>query len=170
VGRELGIRYVIAGSLRSSGERLRVVVNLFEVESGKQHWAQQYDVERGDAFEIQSNIAADIMAELQPQLTRAELTTIRRQRPDNLGAWAHYHEAVGAITLEGFNELSMPRAIDHLGKAIALDNDFALAYALKALWSVFGASLSLLPDSAGGKTRLEKLPKEPLRSIRMVLR
>jgi len=148
VGRELGIRYVVAGSLRSSGERLRIVVNLFEVESGMQHWAQQYDVEHGDAFEIQSNIARDIMTELQPQLARAELTNIRRQRPDNLGAWAHYHAAVGAITLEGFNEQSMARAIDHLGKATELDRDFALAYSLKALWSVAGVSLSLLPDAA----------------------
>jgi TolB-like protein/Flp pilus assembly protein TadD len=148
VGRELGIRYVVAGSLRSSGPRLRIVVNLFEVESGMQHWAQQYDVERGDAFEIQSNIAGDITAELQPQLTRAELTNIRRQRPDNLGAWAHYHAAVGAITLEGFNEQSLASAIDHLGKATELDQDFALAYSLKALWGVTGVSLSLLPDAA----------------------
>jgi TolB-like protein/DNA-binding SARP family transcriptional activator/Flp pilus assembly protein TadD len=148
VGRELGIRYVVAGSIRGSGQRVRIVVNLFEAENGKQAWARQYDVERGDALEIQDNIAGDIIAELQPQLTRVELAKIRRRRPDNLGAWAHYHEAVGAITLEGFNERSMARAIDHLGKAIALDKDFALACALKALWTVFGARLSLLPDAA----------------------
>jgi DNA-binding SARP family transcriptional activator/TolB-like protein/Flp pilus assembly protein TadD len=148
VGRELGISYVVAGSVRSSREQLRIVVNLFEVDSGMQHWARQYDVEHGDALEIQGKIAGDIMVELQPQLTRAELTKIRRQRPDNLGAWAHYHEAVGGITLEGFTEQSLRSAIDHLHQATVVDKNFALAYSLLALWTTNGANLSFLPHTA----------------------
>jgi len=148
VGRELNISYVVAGSVRSSRELLRIAVNLFEVDSGKQHWARQYDIKHGDALEVQGKIAADIMVELQPELTRAELTKIRRQRPDNLDAWAHYHEAVGAITLEGFTEQSLTSAIDHLRQATVLDKEFALAYGLLALWTVAGANLSFFPDVA----------------------
>lgn len=148
IGREFGIHYVVAGSIRGSGQRVRIVVNLFEAENGKQAWARQYDSERGDALEMQDNIAGDIIAELQPQLTRAELTKIRRQRPENLDAWAHYHQAVGAITLEGFTEQSLTSAIDHLRQATVLDKNFALAYSLLALWTATGANLSFLPNVA----------------------
>ena len=153
VGRELGIRYVVDGSIRGSGDRVRIVVNLFEAETGKQAWARQYDVERGDALEIQDKIAGDISSELQPELTRAELGKIRRQRPNNLDAWAHYHQAIGALALEGLNERSLAEGISQLRKAIELDKNFALAYGLIALWTAIGANLSLLPDAAAQHER-----------------
>jgi adenylate cyclase len=148
VGRELGIRYLVSGSIRGSSDRVRMVVNLFETEGGKQLWARQYDVERGDALEIQDTIARDIIAEVEPQLIRAELTKIRRQRPSNLDAWGHYHEAIGTIALEGWNEQSVAKGLAELRKAIALDSSFALAYGLASLWTAIGADLSLLPDAA----------------------
>jgi adenylate cyclase len=104
VGRELGIRYVVGGSIRGSGARVRIVANLFEAASGRHDWARQYDVVRRDALEIQDQIATDLISELQPQLTRVELTKIRRQRPENLGSWDHYHQAIGTLARYGFNE------------------------------------------------------------------
>jgi tetratricopeptide (TPR) repeat protein len=148
VGRELGIRYVVGGSIRGSGAKVRIVVNLFEAASGRHDWARQYDVVRGDALEMQDRIAVDIISELQPQLTRVELTKVRRQRPENLGAWDHYHHAIGTLGRDGFNERSLAEGIGHLRKAIALDGDFALAYGVMALWRVLGANLSHLPNAA----------------------
>jgi adenylate cyclase len=149
VGRELGIRYLVSGSIRGSSDRVRMLVNLFETEGGKQLWARQYDVERGNALEIQDTIAGDIIAELEPQLVHAELTKIRRQRPSNLDAWSHYHQALGTIALKGLNDdQSLAEALAELRKAIAIDSNFALAYGLASLWTAIGADLSLLPDAA----------------------
>jgi TolB-like protein/DNA-binding SARP family transcriptional activator/Flp pilus assembly protein TadD len=156
VGRELGIRYVVAGSIRGSGDRVRIVVNLFEADGGKQHWAAQYDIERGDALELQDKIAGDIIAELQPQLTRAELTKIRRQRPDNLDAWALYHQAIGELAHKGLNESGLAESLAYLRKACAIDPDFALAHGLTALWTAVGANLSLLPDVAARHTEARR--------------
>ncbi len=80
VGTELGVRYVVTGSVRASSERVRVTVQLVEAESSNQLWAGRYDVERGDTLELQDEIARRIMAELEPALTRADLTVIRRRR------------------------------------------------------------------------------------------
>jgi len=146
VGRELGIRYVVAGSIRGSAQRVRIVVNLFEAENGKQAWARQYDVQRSNALEIQDSIASDIIAELEPQLTRVELSKIRRRRPDNLDAWALYHQAIGELAHKGLNESSLAEGLAYLRRASAFDHDFALAYGLTALWTAVGANLSLLPD------------------------
>lgn len=149
VGRELGIRYVVAGSIRSSAEQLRIVINLFEAASGKHLWARQYDAEPADALGIHDDIARDIISELEPQLMRAELTKIRRQRPNNLDAWSHYHQAAGTVALEGLNEQSLAEGLAELRQAIALDGSFALAYGLTSLWTALGADLSLRPRRAG---------------------
>ena len=86
VGRELGVRYVVEGSIRASAIRARISAQLVEAESGKQIWTQRFDVELADTFDLQDEIAHQIIRELEPELTRAELTLIQRQRPDNLDA------------------------------------------------------------------------------------
>jgi TolB-like protein len=97
VGRELGVRYVVEGSIRASDKRARVSIQLVEAESGKQIWTQRFEVELAETFDLQDEIAHQIIRELEPQLTQAELTLIQRQRPDNLDAWSRYRQALGAI-------------------------------------------------------------------------
>jgi adenylate cyclase len=146
VGTELGVRYVVTGSARSSAERVRIAVQLVEAESGNQLWGGRYDVERGDTLDLQDEIARRIMGELEPALTKADLSVIRRRRIESVDAWSHFRQAAGAIAVHGWNEESIAEALTRLRQAIAIDPDFALARALLALLNAFGANLSLVTD------------------------
>jgi adenylate cyclase len=151
VGRELGVRYVVEGSIRASDKRARISTQLVEAESGKQTWTQRFDVELADTFDLQDEIAHQIIRELEPELTRAELTLIQRQRPDNLDAWSRYRQAFGAIALNGWNEESLARATTHLRAAIALDPNFALAHAMVALLGAINANMSFAGDKSAAR-------------------
>ena len=148
IGMELGVRYVVTGSIRGSEGRVRVTAQLIEAESATQLWAARYDVERGDTLDLQDRIAREIITELEPALTRAELSIIRRRRTDSVDAWSHYRRALGAIALEGLNEETVAEAVEQLRQAILADAEFALARALLARVSTFGASLSLIGNAA----------------------
>jgi adenylate cyclase len=149
VGRELGVRYVVEGSIRASAIRARISAQLVEAESGKQIWTQRFDVELADTFDL--DIAHQIIRELEPELTRAELTLIQRQRPDNLDAWSRYRQAFGTIALNGWNEESLAKAIKHLRAAIALDPNFALAHAVVALLGAINANMSFAEDGSAAR-------------------
>jgi TolB-like protein/Flp pilus assembly protein TadD len=151
VGSELGVRYVVTGSSRSSGGRVRITVQLIEAESGNQLWAGRYDVERGNTLELQDEIARQIIVELEPALTKADLSIIRRRRTDNVDAWSHYRQAAGAIAVHGWNEESVAEALRQISQAVAIDPNFALARALLALLNAFGANLSLVEDRAAAE-------------------
>ncbi len=146
VGRELGVRYIVRGSIRASGQRVRVVAQLAESKSERQLWSQRFDAEQSETLDLQEKIARAIMIELEPQLTRAELTAIRRRHPNNLDAFSRYHRAFGAIAVRGWNEESLAEAIADLEESVRLDPKFALGYSLLALLTAFGINLSLLPD------------------------
>jgi adenylate cyclase len=103
-------------------------------------------VERGDTLELQDEIARRIMAELEPALTRADLTVIRRRRVDSVDAWLHFRRSIGAVAVHGLNEDSVEEAMHHLRLAVTIDTNFALAHAVLALLSAFGANLSLVKD------------------------
>jgi adenylate cyclase len=94
----------------------------------------------------QDEIALQIIRELEPELTRAELTLIQRQRPDNLDAWSRYRQALGTMALKGWNEEALAQTITHLRDAIALDPNFALAHAMAALLGAISANMSLVKD------------------------
>jgi adenylate cyclase len=147
----LGVRYVVTGSVRSSADRVRVAVQLIEAESGNQLWAGRYDVERGDTLDLQDEIARRIMVELEPALTKADLSVIQRRRIESVDAWSHFRRAAGAIATQGWNEESVAQALNGLRQAIAVDPNFALARAFLALLNAFGANLSLVPDFAAAK-------------------
>lgn len=151
VGRELGVRYVVEGSIRASDKRARISVQLVEAESGKQIWAQRFDAELEETFDLQDEIARQIIRELEPELTRAELTLIQRQRPDNLDAWSRYRQALGTMALKGWNEEALAETITHLRSAIALDPNFALAHAMAALLGAISANMSLVRDRSAAR-------------------
>jgi adenylate cyclase len=153
VGRELGVRYVVEGSIRASDKRARISTQLVEAENGRQIWTQRFDVELADTFDLQDEIAHQITREIEPELTRAELTLIQRQRPDNLDAWSRYRQAFGAIALNGWNEESLAKATKHLRAAIALDPNFALAHALVALLGAINANMSFVKDRLEAQQR-----------------
>jgi len=146
VGRDLGVRYVVDGSVRAAGESLRVTTQLTEAETGKHIWAGRFDVARAETLEVQDDIARGIMVELEPELTRAELAVIKRQRPESRGAWSSYRQAFGAIAIRGWSEETVAEGIRHLRRAIELDPEFALAHGLLALLTALGVNTGLIDD------------------------
>jgi TolB-like protein len=146
IGVELGIRYVVTGSARSSGDRVRINVQLVEAESGNQLWAGRYDVSRGNTLDLQDEIARRIIVELEPALTKADLSGVKRRRIESVDAWSHFRRAAGAIAVQGWNEDSVAEALHRVNQALVIDPDFALARAFLALVNAFGANLSLVPD------------------------
>jgi len=87
IGRELGVRYVLEGSVRRVGERVRITAQLIEAERGAHIWASRYDRELTDIFAVQDEITRSIVATVAPEMLEAEMQRARRKEPQTLGAW-----------------------------------------------------------------------------------
>lgn len=151
IAAELGVRYIVTGSTRSAAGQVRVAVQLVDAESGNQLWAGRYDVERSDTFELHDEIARRIIVELEPALTKADLSIVRRRRTESVDAWSHYRQGAGAIAIHGWNEEWIAEALRHFGEAVAVDPNFALAHANAALLNAFGRNLCLIEDTAAAE-------------------
>jgi tetratricopeptide (TPR) repeat protein len=110
-------------------------------------WSGQFDTERSSAIDLQDEIVRGIIVELQPALTRAEIAVIRRQRPENIGAWGFYHQAGGALAANGWNARSVEEARGFLRHALELDANFALARAQLALLMALAQNTALIEPS-----------------------
>ncbi|MGO9848719.1 MAG: adenylate/guanylate cyclase domain-containing protein [Methylocella sp.] len=147
IAQQLGVRYVLGGSVRALGGQIRLVAQLAETTSGRVLWSGQFDTERSSAIDLQDEIARGIIVELQPALTRAEIAVIRRQRPENIGAWGFYHRAGGALAANGWNARSVEEARGFLRHALELDANFALARAQLALLMALAQNTALIEPS-----------------------
>ena len=147
IARALGVRYVVEGSVRPVDSRLLVATHLVEAESARVLWSGRLESERHAAGDLQEVIARGIISELEPELTRAEITLIQRRHPDNVDAWGHYHAAVGALALRGWTEEAILEAQAGFARAFALDPAFALAEAHAALIGAIGMTTGLTAHS-----------------------
>jgi adenylate cyclase len=87
IGRELGVRYVLEGSVRRAGERVRITAQLIEAERRTHIWAERYDRNLTDLFAVQDEITRSIVATVAPEVEVAEMQRVRRASPETLGAW-----------------------------------------------------------------------------------
>jgi adenylate cyclase len=130
VGRELGVRYVLEGSLRKAGNRVRITGQLIEAASGTHVWAERYDGALDDIFELQDEITLSVVGAIEPRLRQAEIERARRKRPENLDAYDLYLRALA------YTHAGMPgeadKALPLLHQALALQPDFAAAHAAAA--------------------------------------
>ena len=94
VGRELGVRYVLEGSLRKAGDRIRITCQLIETANGTHVWAERYDRPLGNIFEIQDEITLSVVGAIEPSLRQAEIELAKRKRPDSLDAYDLYLRAL----------------------------------------------------------------------------
>ncbi len=128
VGRELGVRYVLEGSVRRAGDRVRVNAQLIDALSDRHVWAERFDRQMDDVFELQDDIVASIAAIVGPEITLAEIERTRGKRPGTLDAWDHYLQAVASV--HKMTEADVAEAMSLLKKAIEIEPDFANAQAL----------------------------------------
>ncbi len=126
IGRELGVRYILEGSVRGAGDRLRVTGQLIDAETGSHVWADRYDGKLDDVFELQDQITEAVVASIAPGIRQAEIDRAAHKRPDTLGAYDHFLRAQSLIYRFNFTE-----ADDHLSKALSLSNKYPLASALR---------------------------------------
>jgi adenylate cyclase len=132
VGRELGVRYVLEGSLRKAGTRVRLTAQLIEAELGKHVWADRYDRDLVDIFAVQDEISEAVTIAVAPAIADAELHRAMRKPPQSLDAWTAYQ-----------------RGVWHAGRASAQDTALAQKF--------FQQAVDLDPDFAGGYKGLSKL-------------
>ena len=130
VGRELGIAYMLEGSVQIAGPRVRVTVQLIETESGNHVWADRYDGRMDDIFDLQDRITEKVAGALQPSIHKAEIGRARRKRPQDLGAYDYTMRALSDTWQ--LEEEASRRALALLERALDLDPDYPLALALAA--------------------------------------
>jgi tetratricopeptide (TPR) repeat protein len=143
VGRELGVRYVLEGSIQTSGDRVRVSAQLIEAATNGHLWSERYDRPLGDIFKVQDEVTQAIAATLGGvwgTVVEAGAASARRKPPANLQAYDYY--ALGAELVPRITEKDRAKAEEYFKKAIELDPQFARAYAGLG-WIYFSQALHL---------------------------
>ncbi len=128
IGKELGVAYLLEGSVQKIGNRLRIIVQLIETEAGAHVWSSRYDGTVDDFFDLQDRITQQVAGALQPSIRLAEIERSRRRRPQDLSSYDYTIRAMPhAWVLE--KEESV-KALELLEKALAIDSEYPLALAL----------------------------------------
>jgi TolB-like protein len=134
VGRELGVRYVLEGSVRKAANRVRITGQLIDATTGAHLWAERFEGSLDDVFELQDQVAASVVGAIAPKLERAEIARAKRKPTESLDAYDYYLRGMANV-YQGSRE-AIDKAQPLFYKAIELDPDFASAYAMAA-WCHF---------------------------------
>ena len=135
IARELGVRYVLEGSVRAADRRIRVTGNLVDVETSQHIWGERYDRPIENIFEVQDEITDSIVARLEPEISEAERERARRKPPEHFGAWDLYQHGMWHFLRH--NPDGFHAARDLFMQSAALDPSFAPAHAGIALVCFF---------------------------------
>jgi TolB-like protein len=134
ISRELGVRYVLEGSVRKAANRVRITGQLVDAAAGTHLWAERFEGSLDDIFELQDQVATSVVGAIAPQLERAEIARAKRKPTENLGAYDYYLR--GMADLQRGTREAIDEALPLFEKAIELDPDFASAYG-SAAWCHF---------------------------------
>jgi len=146
IGRELGVRYLLEGSLRHIGDQIRVTAQLIEAETGSHLWADKYDTPIDELPQVQDALMRGIALRLDTEIARAEFELARRQRPSDMNAWSLFQSAKGTLMFKGWSKSSIKQAVDQLHQAIALDPNYAAPQAYLSLLLALGHWIKLVDD------------------------
>jgi adenylate cyclase len=135
VGRELGVQYVLEGSVRKSGDRVRIGVQLANAVTGREFWSARYERALVDVFAVQDEITASIVMAAEPQIYAAERERVQQKPPGRLDAWDCVIRAMSHMWLH--TKGSHEAALDLLTSALRLDPDYARALGLHAWLSLW---------------------------------
>jgi adenylate cyclase len=137
-GRELGVRYVLEGSVRKGGNRVRITGQLIDALTGAHLWAERYDRDLSDIFAVQDEIAASVAGVIEPALAAAEQQRVLRKPPERLDAWEAYQR--GLWHFHRYRSEENKTAMAFFCQAITLDPNFApghYGYALALQWDIW---------------------------------
>jgi adenylate cyclase len=161
VRNDLGVRYVLSGSVRRSGGRVRIQTELSDTESGAVVHSDRFDGVSANLFELQDQIASQIVSIIAPHVRDAELKRVRRKRPDSLDAYDLVLRAIDLMYRLNLDDFKAAREL--LTQAIELDPNYAKAYAMAAKWHglTFGQGWS--SDPAHDAQETDRLASEAIR-------
>ena len=128
IGSELGVAYLLEGSVQKAGNRLRITVQLIETEGGAHVWSERYDGTIDDIFDLQDRITEQVAGALQPSIRSAEIERSRRKRPQDLGAYDYAMRAMPHVW--ALEKEESTKALELLDKALAIDPEYPLALSL----------------------------------------
>ena len=130
VSQDLGVRYVLEGSVRKAANRIRITAQLIDASTGIHLWAERFDGGLEDIFDLQDQITARVVGEIAPKLEQAEIERAKRKPTESLDAYNYYLR--GMANVNQWTRASNDEALRSFYKAIELDPDFAAAYGMAA--------------------------------------
>src|SRR5262249_47330740 len=126
-GRELGVRYILEGSIRKAGGRVRITGQLIDSITGVHLWADKFDGTLEDVFDLQDQITTKVVSSVAPTIEQAEMARTKQRTTSTTGSYDTYLRGMASLSQGKFTE-----ARSHFAKATELDPDYAAAYAMSA--------------------------------------
>jgi adenylate cyclase len=157
VGRELGVRYVLEGSLRKSGNRIRVTAQLVEAGTGNHVWAERYDRDLADIFAVQDEITQAVTIAIAPAIAEAEQQRAMRKPPGSLDAWAGYQRGLWHLSKVSADDFVVAQKLFERG--IEADPTFAGCYSGLALARLQASAIYQSLNPAEAQSSAEALAR-----------
>jgi adenylate cyclase len=148
VGRELGVRYVLEGSVRKAGNRVRITGQLIEATTGRHLWADKFDGALEDVFGLQDQITTSVVGLLAPTLEQAEIERAKQKPTESLDSYDLYLRGMALLNKRG----SFREAREFFRKAFEQDQEYGAAYAMAAMTLMFEQAISGVPLTAELRT------------------
>jgi TolB-like protein len=130
IGRELGVRYILEGSVRKAANRVRIAGQLVDATTGAHLWAEHFDGTLEEVFDLQDQVATKVVGAIAPKLEQAEIERAKRKPTESLDAYDHYLRGLACV--HQWTREANIRALEHFRRAIELDPGYAAAYGLAA--------------------------------------
>ena len=155
IGKELGVAYLLEGSVQKAGNRLRIIVQLIETEGGAHVWSSRFDGAIEDFFDLEDRITEQVAGALQPSIRIAEIERSRRKRPQDLGSYDFTMRAMPHVW--ALEKEESAKALELLEKALAIDPKYPLALSLAGWCHAQRAVYNWVDDIAGSQVRARSL-------------
>jgi adenylate cyclase len=160
IAQDLGVRYVLEGSVRVSGSRIRITSLLIEAASGRHIWAERYDRQLDDVFAVQDEITTSAVAAIEPHLYAEEGARVANQPPEHISTWGLVVRAIGLVSKLGRPDNEQARSL--LERAITIESTYAKAHAILS-WAVWWAAFNYwLPDEQEGTAEAQRHAEQAL--------
>ncbi len=156
VGRELGVRYVLEGSVRKAANRVRITGQLVDTATGAHLWAERFDGGLGDIFALQDQVTESVVGAIAPAVEKAEIERAKRKPTESLDAYALYLRGLAKFYQYGSRQAN-GEALRLFNSAIELDPDFASAYGRAASCYVWAKTNGWFSDTANEIAEVKRL-------------
>lgn len=155
VGRELGVRYVLEGSVRKSGGRVRITGQLIDAATGAHLWADRFDGELKDIFDLQDSVTSSVVGAIAPRLELAEIERAKYKPTESLDAYDYCLRGIAIDVTK--SSTANERALQLFYKAIEIDSDFALPYARAVICYIWRKPLGWITDEQVEAAEVKRL-------------